>query len=173
MSRHWSDCDPSTWHGYGMLGDGTRCMPCRNLGTKRWGMVLIGMTYWDDIVLWYGTTCHCPEIEKYEMCADGSGTNLLAKRGEVRMICLPSRGRSPRDGRQIILTSPSFARRLIRLWGWRSDPTVRKYQNHVNFVFTRMRRPHFHPLAVRSIKTSTLLGHRNTRESTGVTRPAL
>ena len=49
-----------------------------------------------------------------------SGTNLLAKRGEVRRICLPSRGRSPRDGRQILLTSPSFARRLIRLLGWRS-----------------------------------------------------
>ena len=34
-----------------------------------------------------------------------TGTNLLPKRGEVRMICLPSRGRSSKDGRQIILTS--------------------------------------------------------------------
>jgi hypothetical protein len=30
-----------------------------------------------------------------------SGTNLLAKRGEVRRICLPSRGRSPREGGKI------------------------------------------------------------------------
>ena len=39
--------------------------------------------------------------------------NLLAKLGEVRRICLPSLGLRPRDGRQILLTSPRFARRLV------------------------------------------------------------
>ena len=39
--------------------------------------------------------------------------NLLAKLGEVRRICLPSLGLRPRDGRQILLTSPRFTRRFV------------------------------------------------------------
>ena len=102
-----------------------------------------------------------------------SGTNLLAKRGEVRRICLPSRGRSPRDGRQILLTSPSFARRFIRLLGWRSGPSVKSHDFGRYGGATWRHRPQFDPLAVRSTKTSTLKGHRNTLRSTGTTRPAL
>ena len=44
-----------------------------------------------------------------------TGPNHLAKQGEVRINRLPSRGRSPRDGRWLLLTSPSFSRGLIRL----------------------------------------------------------
>ena len=57
-----------------------------------------------------GTTC--PALK--------SGTNHLAKRGEVNKNRLPPQGRSPRGGRRFLLTSPSFARWFIRLLGWRS-----------------------------------------------------
>ena len=48
-----------------MLWRVTGCgrMTCRNLQScnmVRYVMLLIGMTYWDDIVSWYGTTCHGP-----------------------------------------------------------------------------------------------------------------
>ena len=45
-----------------------------------------------------------------------SGHNHIKHEGQVRIILLPSRGRSPRDGSKIILTCPTCLMWLCILW---------------------------------------------------------
>ena len=57
---------------------------------------------------------------------------------EVRMICLPSFELRPRDGRQIILTSPRFGRRLVPVSKELSSLRWRMWISLYSFLFTRL-----------------------------------